>query len=96
MSSSQYTFHSIKKICENKLNIDFRSRKHFIGWVLLNGEKAVRITIPKGKKEAGPILYKSMAKDLLLDPDQFNELLACPLTTAQYLIILKEKIDNIE
>jgi hypothetical protein len=90
VSSSRYTFHSIKKICEKKLNIDFRSGKHFSGWVLLNGAGAARITIPKGRKSISPKLYKSMARQLELETEQFDKLLACPMTAAQYMRILKK------
>ena len=81
-------------LTDNKLNINFKSKKHFSGWILLDGEKAARIIIPKGRNTAGLILFKSMAKDLYLDTGEFDELLACPMTTTQYLTILRERKGN--
>jgi hypothetical protein len=82
--------HSIKQICEKKLSIAFRSNGHFVGWILLDGIKTARITVPKGRKSIGPKLYKSTARQLELETEQFDKLLACPMTAAQYMRIVKK------
>ena len=82
---------NVKKCCESKLGIQFRSGNELTGWFELNGYKAARVTVPKGKKPLPPKTYKSMARQLKLSTDEFDELLKCPLTYKKYKAILMER-----
>jgi len=92
MDNTQYNSNDVKKICENKLNISFRSGKEFNGWYLFNDIKIARITVPKGRKYLPPGTYKAMANQLKLTTTQFDDLLACPLNSKDYKIIIKKKV----
>ncbi len=90
MKNTSFNTHDIKKCCEKKLNIEFRKAKEFNGWYLLDNKKTARITIPKGKKFIPPKTYKSMATQLKLNVNQFDDLLECPLDNDGYESIVRE------
>lgn len=91
MKNAKFHTRDVKRTCEHKLRIEFRSGKEYNGWFLLNGKKAARITIPKGRKPIPPKTYKSMATQLRLTVQQFDQLLECPLTEEQFTQILSEQ-----
>ncbi len=72
------------------MNIEFRNAKEFNGWYLLDNVKTARITVPKGRKFVPQKTYKSMAKQLKLNVDQFDDLLECPLDHDGYKKILQK------
>lgn len=88
MKNTSFHTSDVKRCCENKLGIEFRSGKEFNGWFVLRGRKHARITIPKGKKPIPSKTYKAMAIQLKLDVEQFDDLLDCPLTKEAYVKIL--------
>lgn len=91
MKNSSYDTNAVKKKCEVKLDIEFSTKgPHYNGWYSLNGKKAARITISKGKKFIPKGTYSSMAKQLKLSVDQFDDLLECPLTKKKYDTIMEE------
>lgn len=93
MDNNKFDHATIKKICENKLDIKFKKSKEFNGWFLYNGIKVSRITIPKKKKKKGTATgtYGNMAKQLFLNVSDFDKLLNCPLKKNGYNEILKKK-----
>ncbi len=92
MQNTKHHTKDVKKICEKKLDINFRKGKEFNGWYVLNGKKTARITIPKGRKPIPEKTYKSMAKQLKLNLAQFDDLLDCPLSSQEYLKIVKAQV----
>ncbi len=93
MKNSNYHTLDIKHCCEKKLKIEFRSGKEFNGWFIYNQLKVVRITIPKGKKPIPPKTYKSMACQLKLTIEQFDELLICTMNYENYTNIIANILD---
>ena len=93
MKNSVYNSYDVKLKCENKLSISFKSSKEYNGWYYYNGKKTARITVPMGKKFLPPKTYKSMATQLKLSVEEFDELLDCPLNKQKYDLILSEKIN---
>lgn len=91
MKNSIYNSHDVKKRCENKLDINFRTTKECNGWYTYNNKKVARITVPQGRKPLPPKTYKSMASQLKLSIDEFDDLLDCPLDRNKYESLLKEK-----
>lgn len=83
--------HHIKAVCEHKLSMEFRSGGHYVGWYFLHDVKVARLTVPMGRKEVPPKTLKSMAEQLKLTVDEFKDLIACPLTRADYEQILTER-----
>ncbi len=90
MRNTQYNTFHIKKCCEQKLNISFRSSGEFNGWFVLDNKKIARITVPKGRKFVPPKTYKAMARQLKLSVKQFDDLLDCSLTYNEYVSIIKQ------
>lgn len=89
MKNSKFCTSDVKKQCEKKLGIEFRSGGEFNGWFWLDNKKVVRVTIPKGRKPIPPKTYKSMANQLKLAVDEFDDLLECPLTREKYELKLR-------
>lgn len=90
MMNASFDTQDVKKCCEHKLDIVFRRKsKEFSGWYHLDDKKAARITVPKGRKSIPPKTYKSMATQLKLDVEQFDNLLVCPLKKDEYETILR-------
>ena len=89
--------HSIEKIknaCLYKLEIKFRKGKEFNGWFKVDEKKLCRITIPKKKsrKDIATPTYKSMAIQLHLDVDEFNNLVDCTISKDEFTKMLLERI----
>ena len=84
MLNSKFHTLDVKKVCEKKLHIHFKSGKEFNGWFILNNKKIKRITIPKGRKPIPPKTYKAMANQLGLNINDFDKLLECPLEKDEY------------
>jgi hypothetical protein len=91
MDNSKFHTFDVKRICENKLRIEFRSGKEYNGWFYKDSRKFARITVPKGKKPIPPKTYKSMAAQLKLTIKQFDDLLNCPLLYKDYLDLIVDK-----
>ncbi len=89
MKNASFDTSNVKKCCEDKLDIEFRGGKELNGWYILDGKKAARITVPKGRKFIPPKTYKSMARQLKLTLSQFDDFLECPLQQKEYETILK-------
>jgi hypothetical protein len=90
MKNTSFNTNDIKRCCENKLDIEFRPAKEFNGLYFLEGKKTARITVSKGRKFVPPKTYKSMAKQLKLTVNQFDDLLECPLIHKDYKKILSK------
>lgn len=84
MKNAQYNTSHVKDVCEKKLGIVFRSGGELNGWVVADGRKIARLTVPKGKKPIPPKTYQSMAKQLRLATKDFDRLLDCPLSREAY------------
>ncbi|MEA1949286.1 MAG: hypothetical protein U9N83_18545 [Thermodesulfobacteriota bacterium] len=93
MKNASFSTYDVKSCCENenKLGINFRKGKHYVGWFIKNEKKICRITVPPGRKSIGKGLYRTMAFQLKLTTNQFDELLDCPLAKDGYEEILREK-----
>lgn len=94
MKNSQFNAYDVKRCCEGKLEIAFRDGHEFNGWFKLGDKKIARITVPKGRKKLLPKTYKSMAKQLKLTVEEFDDLLECPLDRQKYEGIIKEQISE--
>jgi hypothetical protein len=93
MSNGSFNTLDVKRVCETKLEINFRDGKEYNGWYSLDGRKAVRITVPKGRKDIPPKTYSSMANQLLLTEEEFKSLLECPLSHEAYVEILRKQVE---
>lgn len=94
MDNNKYHTQRVKTVCENKLEINFRSGGEFNGWFYLNDKKIARITIPKGKKPIPPKTYKSMASQLKLEVEEFDFLLDCSLKLEDYINLMENRLEG--
>lgn len=92
MENSKYDSAKIRKICGNKLELDFAGKKEQNAWYSLDGRNTVRLTVPHGRKPVRRGLYRSMAGQLKLHHSEFDRLLDCSLSRAQYDVILRQKM----
>jgi|WetSurMetagenome_2_1015567.scaffolds.fasta_scaffold111262_2 hypothetical protein len=91
MKNGTFNTGDVKRVCERKLGILFRNNKECNGWVMFEDVKLSRVTVPKGRKPIPPKTYKSMAGQLNLTPDEFDDLLECPLTSVLYFKLMRIK-----
>ena len=54
MDNKKYNTHEVKCICESKLKITFKGNKELNGYFMIDGKKAARITVAKGRKDIPP------------------------------------------
>jgi hypothetical protein len=93
VKNAKFRSHDVKRRCESKLAIVFRAAKEFNGWYLLDGRKAARVTVPIGRKPLTRGTYCSMARQLKLGVQEFDELLECPLDGKTYAALLRQRIE---
>lgn len=92
MPRASFDCKTIKERLENKLMISFRSNKHHNGWMLLEGKKVARVTVPLGRKVISIGVFKNIADQLKLSVNEFENLLSCSLSKEAYEKILFKKI----
>jgi hypothetical protein len=92
MKNGSFNTLDVKNRCESKLGVEFRSGGEFNGWVVFNGKKVARITIPKGRKPIPRKTYSTMANQLKLEINEFDQLLECPLKGTGYFKLLETRI----
>ncbi|UCD86674.1 MAG: hypothetical protein JSV01_02535 [Desulfobacterales bacterium] len=90
MKKHGFSTHEHRRCCEAKLGIDFvRTGNASHGWFKKNKLRIRRITVLEGKHLIGKGLQKSMASQLGLTTDQFDDLLGCSLKKEEYEEILR-------
>jgi len=91
VKNNDFHTHDVKKTCEHKLDIHFRTGSEYNGWFKVHDLGIARITIPMGRKPIPRKTYQSMAKQLKLNVDQLDDLLECPIKMKEYLEILNSQ-----
>lgn len=86
--SSNITCIQMRKAFESKNQVEFRTGKEPTGWIVENGKRVARITIPKGNKEIPVGTLSNMAKYLCVSRDQLIEYVKCNLKGSQLLEII--------
>ena len=89
-----YRTHDVLKILETKLQMEIRSGKHNTCWYYLVGKKALRTTIPHGRQPFKSGTQRAVMRQLMLTPDQFEDLMQCPLTSEAYERIVRALTDT--
>jgi hypothetical protein len=51
--------------------------------------RVTRVTVPRGRKPLPPKTARSIARQLLLEPEDFAALVSCTLSGADYVILLR-------
>ena len=79
-----YTPRDLTRACENKLEISFSGSKHRSGWYRLGQRRLFRIIIPKSHRDWGVKTKAHILRQTKLTPDEFDELVRCPMTGPQF------------
>ncbi len=80
----------IGKIFE-KLGLEVRSTKHRYGWFCFKGRKILRVHFSHGKGDIPGKVSDKIRSQLKLSQKNFKELIDCPLSLDDYIVILKDK-----
>jgi hypothetical protein len=91
LKNSSFHTRDVKQRCETKLSIQFKDGSEFNGWFKEGKSKIARITVAKGRKPIPPKTYKTMAQQLKLTTEQFDDFLECPIKLKEYLEILESQ-----
>lgn len=80
----------------NKLNIAFRSGNEQTGWFEVEGQKILRVTVPKEHGgSSGSSLSKRVARKVInslrLTNEEFDSLYECPMSGTDF----RKKVDNL-
>ena len=80
-----YSPRDLSRTFERKLDIDFREGKHRTGWYRLpDGEALFHVTLPKAHRNWSKPVQRSLLKATRLSPDEFDDLVRCPMTGPQF------------
>ena len=74
-----------------KLNLQLRSTTHKYGWLVVNGNKILRVHFSHGKGDIPKKIIHKIRGQLKLSEDDFIKLIKCPLSYDAYIEILKDK-----
>ena len=85
MPRQQSNSDELRRRCETKLRIHFRSNKEQNGWFEHNGVRLRRITIPLGRKPLKIGTFRNMARRLIVSPQQLDGVTDCPFGYDEYL-----------
>lgn len=75
----------------NKLQIEYKSKKHNHGWFRHRGVPILKVYYSHGRGEMPGTIPDRFRQSLKLDEDQFRLLKDCPIDRERYIEILKKK-----
>lgn len=77
---------------ERKLRLAFRAGSERNAWIQLDGRDVLRVTMPKVHKGDVPIgTLSEIRKQLALTREQFDRLIACPMSATDYENLIRVK-----
>ena len=91
MGECKFGNNKIKRVFEDKLDVDFRTRRENVGWVRIDNIKEVKVSIPHGRKKPRVGLYNEMLKQWYLNEEEFCNLIRCPMSGDDYKNMVKRK-----
>jgi hypothetical protein len=80
----------VQKIFQ-KLELEVRSTHYIYGWLVIYGEKVLRVHYSFGKGNIPAKISEKIRGQLKLDQNNLKNLIDCPLSKEDYLDILREK-----
>lgn len=75
----------------NKLQIDYRSKKHNYGFLKYKNKKILSVYFSHGRGEMPGNVPDKFRQSLKINIDEFEALKNCPLSREDYIEILKSK-----
>ena len=80
-----YGWRELNNALENKLGIPFRRGKHRSGsYRLPDGEHLFNVTLPHSHRSVSKGVQRDLLRHTRLSPDEFDDLVRCPMTGPQY------------
>lgn len=88
---SNYSPRDLTRMCEGKLAIDFRDGDERTGWYYLDGKPLFRVTIPKiHRGDWGRRVQKHVFVQTRLTPDDYDDLVRCPMSASEFVVRVRE------
>ena len=85
----------VRRAIEQKLQpTDFRGTKELNYWIQLDGKKITRVAVTKSDEELKSGTEASIRNQLKVSREQFNDLVTCTMSGAEYFRILKGKVTS--
>jgi len=75
----------------NKLKLEVRTTSHHYGWLIVDGKKILRVHCSHGKGDIPARVADKVRGQLRLSRNEFKELIECPLSLEDYLMVLRSK-----
>lgn len=75
----------------DKLGLKVRSTGHRYGWLMVNDQKVLRVHYSHGKGDLPEKVKHKIRSQLKLSNEGFKDLVGCPMSYDEYLVILKKK-----
>ncbi|MDP2949271.1 MAG: hypothetical protein Q8P22_07010 [Chloroflexota bacterium] len=83
----------VTRALEGKVRLDFRSGRERVAWYVLDGKRRFRVRAPKiHPGDLHPGTAAGIRNDLKLTTTQFRQLVACPISGADYEQLIRQKI----
>lgn len=82
----------VRRAVEEKLGIQLRSNAELNGWYYLEGQKVLRVTVPKGVSDLPPGTAHQIRKQLWLGTPDFIALVRCPMSGNDYEALIRTKL----
>ena len=79
-----YAPRALSRAFETKLGIRLSGSRHRSGWYTLDGRKLFRVIMPKAHSNWSKSVQRSLLKVTELSPDEFDDLVRCPMTGPQF------------
>jgi len=79
------------KAIVDKLQMEYRHKKHNYGWLKYKGKPILTVYFSHGKGDMPGKIPDKFRQDLKINEDQLKDLRDCPLSREDYIEILKEK-----
>lgn len=82
----------VRRAVEAKSGGTRKSTKEDNFRIYVDGKRVGRVTVPKGRGPLHPRTAGRIRDQLKLTPDEFREFVKCPLTGADYELLLRGKV----
>ncbi len=79
-----YAPRALSRAFETKLGIRLSGSRHRSGCYTLDGRKLFRVIMPKAHSNWSKSVQRSLRKATELAPDEFDDLVRCPMTGPQF------------
>lgn len=97
MAKLNLTIQQVRKAVETKPgagNVKIRGTGEMQAWIIVDGKKVARVTIPHGKGPLKKGTAKNICNSLKLSTKQCVDFIQCPMSGKEYIELLRQKIQE--